>query len=49
MQKLFLIQYLRCINVICMWQKLQFITLADKPFCSLDGMIVLITKPDCDD
>lgn len=25
------------------------ITLADKPFCSLDGMIVLITKADCDD
>lgn len=29
-----------------MWQKLQFITLADKPVCSLDGMIVLITKAD---
>lgn len=49
MEKLCLLQYLICINVNYMWQKLQFIALADKPFCSLDGMTVLVTEADCVD
>lgn len=32
-----------------MWQKLEFILLADKHFCPLDGMIDLLTKAVCDD